>query len=532
MHDLKQVVTDITNLLAAQAIAHPNFPDDSTLPRAAKIPSSNVGHQPLLDYRRLNKILWGTVALLEEERKRRRRDAILIGLAMAAWLLLLKFPWWIVAPLSICVALLSGVYVGILRRASKIRAAQVSLLLEPFPRTKFRKDAERQFVEIWEKENARLPWANYGDGLLSEERALVFFTNGGSDPFPGLGWIQVKSQFVCPPAREEVLPTETPRDLMALARHTLSSVRNGSYANDMRTGVIVVVDSDTVTGESCYLCNEEPLLYIDASHYRTQDGEDPLALEAMPSNGSARAFAGLQALFPACCTLITFAVRFSRVGASVVVEVLIATLGPPVSAKQELLRKLYRHRGTGFSIDSLTSMVSRSGLARHLFALRHFLGQEKDTFGTRINYSGVRHLQPFDAKLLREESLEASRIQVALGRWIGNLTRHENWREQHSLTLANDYFGGAECRAAIRAIYDHITRDILDRLEKVGYDISAYRDSSGRWTINADKIENMIVGERISLDARTSERVSVERRRHRSRPRLRRNPQHRPHMGS
>ncbi|MGE5183624.1 MAG: hypothetical protein ACM31C_16245 [Acidobacteriota bacterium] len=100
-----------------------------------------------------------------------------------------------------------------------------------------------------------------------------------------------------------------------------------------------------------------------------------------------------------------------------------------------------------------------------------------------------------------KEANEAVELAEETDGWVGRYTVFPNYREGASLTVTRDFFGSAECRAAVRSIYDRISRSLLTELEQLGFDISAYRDDKGRWSINTDKIEQLVVGERITIAA-------------------------------
>ena len=94
----------------------------------------------------------------------------------------------------------------------------------------------------------------------------------------------------------------------------------------------------------------------------------------------------------------------------------------------------------------------------------------------------------------------ASKTTIWPGRYMHAIYPNANWREANSVTFPSDFFGRPECLASIRVLYDQIARVILDDLDEEGFDISDYRNSQGVYSINADKIDQLIVGESIIID--------------------------------
>jgi len=66
--------------------------------------------------------------------------------------------------------------------------------------------------------------------------------------------------------------------------------------------------------------------------------------------------------------------------------------------------------------------------------------------------------------------------------------------------FTSDFFGNTESRALLRTLFDRITRQALSTMKELQYDISDYQDDNGRFTINADKIEQLVMGEKVYVD--------------------------------
>ena len=65
--------------------------------------------------------------------------------------------------------------------------------------------------------------------------------------------------------------------------------------------------------------------------------------------------------------------------------------------------------------------------------------------------------------------------------------------------MGGDFFGKPEIIGGIKTAYDQISQLTLEAIEKQGYDISRYRNEEGKYTINAESIDKLIVGETINV---------------------------------
>jgi hypothetical protein len=110
--------------------------------------------------------------------------------------------------------------------------------------------------------------------------------------------------------------------------------------------------------------------------------------------------------------------------------------------------------------------------------------------------------EKFDPDLQGEqESLEkeARRLLETRTIWPGNWCGIINWREVTSWTIMQDYLGSTELIASVRSIYSGMLLAMLDALAQLGFNTDSYRDKDGRLTINAEKIESLVVGDKIDL---------------------------------
>jgi hypothetical protein len=114
--------------------------------------------------------------------------------------------------------------------------------------------------------------------------------------------------------------------------------------------------------------------------------------------------------------------------------------------------------------------------------------------------TNIMKLWPFDSKAQSHENRQVERIAKNSLFWSGVHTQLVNFREVYSMTFTTDFFGNTESRAVVKTLYDRICRSALCRLKEIGFDISDYQDESGRFSINADSIEQLVVGEQVYME--------------------------------
>jgi hypothetical protein len=83
--------------------------------------------------------------------------------------------------------------------------------------------------------------------------------------------------------------------------------------------------------------------------------------------------------------------------------------------------------------------------------------------------------------------------------WPGVYFPQRTIREKHSRSFTNDFFGRTEVTATIKSLYSQIGKAIIDSFAELGFDVSEYRDRDGNYTINADKIGQVFIGQQIKV---------------------------------
>lgn len=224
---------------------------------------------------------------------------------------------------------------------------------------------------------------------------------------------------------------------------------------------------------------------------------------------SAQTYYGVQVLRPQYLTLVSIFVRPFLASTSAAFETVVMSLGPPLSDERDIRSALQVHDRNAQRSRNPAALSSASGGATSttntghtafIEAAREILMKARESFLMRSDYSLLRNFHWNDDGALLNEKKAADALQADVDDWIGRFFGEVNWREANSRVTTQDLFGAADCRATVRALYDHVARHMLTALEARGFDIAQYKDSTGRWSINVDKIDQMIVGEKISVE--------------------------------
>lgn len=477
----QEAESKISLLLAASCLADPSFPSEASLPRVASIPYNHLGHQLLLNYDLLCESVWGTAHRLREEKRKHSS----IGA-------------WIVAALALAVCIFagyrldhiaSGAAVGIVlsvvvfaalaedfsKRAAALKAEAIQCLLEGHVPC-----AATMPPGFLPTGTARI---QSGGGLVGTSEVPVFLARGAQEPFPGLGSMQARELFLCPPRDlGETILIDGER-LQAKVLEALESAGDISGLPHILLGEAIVVDSATVSKDSAWLDKEgRPFLYVAKT--------EGLDVTSIDRRASVRVYAGLQVLLAEYSTCVSCFVRPFLAGTSVAFEIVLTTLGPPAETEERLQEVLHNHR----EIAGRTRKSRRAGApvqsprATDVTGQIRFVKLLTEGRSDPLAASKLKNLVSLtpDGTGHDEERRAAAALQAQRSDWIGRHMRPPNWREGHSLALPADFFGSTECKATIHALYIQLVRAVLSTLDTLGFDIDRYRDESGRWTIESE----------------------------------------------
>lgn len=505
------MTAEVTRRIAAIVLAQTDFPGEGDLPRLAPVPYNHLGHQVLLDYHRLALILWSTVHEIQEgTRKSPRRflgllplGCIFVGFAVgfAASSLAGLSRDAAHAALLVSVTSIVGLILGFIlvatlrlrveRIAAEVRARNLKLLLQGKEPASV---ADYEEAQVSEKSLAA-----WGDASLGEGVCPVLVITADEDPFPGFGRHQAKQLFVCRPDEEKERLALSPDALSDAVSETMIALVRNSGIPCVSSGSVVLIDGRTLSKDSPWLrtrgCDGEPPLFWPDARLGAVREVDPQA--------SVRVYTCIQTLLPEYLMCLTFFVRTFFAGNSAACEVSVATLGPPIADWDYIRERLRLYdrdqrrsdkEGIGYEADRTTPLGTR------LANVRFSLEKHSRSFTSQARFFHVRDLAPFDRVALHHEKWQAKRIAEAGEQWPGLYTGLPNWRERYSLTFTTDFFGNTESRAVLKTLFDRICRSALNRLKELGFDIRDYQDESGHFSINADAIEHLVVGERVYME--------------------------------
>jgi hypothetical protein len=149
---------------------------------------------------------------------------------------------------------------------------------------------------------------------------------------------------------------------------------------------------------------------------------------------------------------------------------------------------------------SFAQKISRSFEAAEKKQLNNILSNEKFTekFHVAKTTKELADIDPFksDSPYQKEIDKDVSLLKENDTLWPGRyLFWRKNIRDLKSDPLGGDFFSYPELIGSITTTYKQVVDHILSELDEMGYDISHYKDKDGKLYINADRIEQLIIGE-------------------------------------
>ncbi len=495
---LAEVTSHVTRYLAAQIIADPSFPKREKLPKPLPPPFCNFGHQLLVDYECLLRIVW-QVALDARAAAMRtgfRRIPLITIAACAVWLLsLLSFDLLII---TIAGILLAGALIAY--RAHAKDAARKAM-------ARVRANALEQLVEDCFEESGSMLLVeerHLGDGALGGPAVPVLTTLSNGTPFPGFGRLQAESLFVCRPKDDG-----QQQALVDLARliHGRAVAKAAEQPDVvMRQGEVIVVHGGSLSTNSRWLGDDRaPLLWFPRTELGRVQNVDPRA--------SVRIFQAIQMVMPSHATAATFFLRVFPAGNSIAFQISVTTLGPPAADLEGFLARLLQHKiEQRARWDQIPQRLWKGASPAGHDALRYLrlsrrASRSDSPFQDDIQVRELREVELIDERQ-RGRGFEQIFYEIVHDSplWPGRIfDASVNLREERSLTFLTDFFGRPEAVAHVHTVYDQIVRTVLETIEEGGFDTSEYRDSSGKLLIQAAKIDQLVVGEKITMSKEPKE---------------------------
>jgi hypothetical protein len=503
----EQITSLATRYLAGTIIAAPDFPTRWRMPKLLPPPFSNFGHQVLFDYQMLATMVWHVATQIRAVARDKHGT------------------WWrwnggiILMPLimGIALALTAGapLEIGLLFVAAAVPFVFVA-------RTCIQWGLKRQIADIRADALERLirdplavsvcmpevPEGLIGNGELGTERVPVVTVMQDSHPFSGYGRLQAESLFVCrpkdsPPGRCSMAELE-----QRVEKRILDKVREVGLP-ETTFGTVAVLHGESLGMDSPWLDESKaPRLWLERDRLSE--------IHEIDARASVRVYFTTQIVFPQHMTAATFFVRLFPTGNGAAFQIAVATIGPPTAGLEYLTMRLLKHQSeSNIEGSADTALPTHEPMEREGLAYLDFVEHVSEHVSPFQGPPDSRWFEDIDVdKELYRGAAYARRFDKVVARsvmWPGHyLGRFANFREANSLTFPVDFFGRPEAIASVRTVYDQLARAILDTLDENGFDISDYRDSEGRYAIHAEKIDQLIVGERIHMDAskKKSERES------------------------
>ncbi|MEM8998281.1 MAG: hypothetical protein AAGF23_26090, partial [Acidobacteriota bacterium] len=341
-----------------------------------------------------------------------------------------------------------------------------------------------------------------GNADFGDARTPILIVEDTDDPFPGFGLLQAEVSLVCKPKDKDA-----EADLRSIDRRLRDILRERveeTEIPEVTFGSVIVAHGDTIPIDSWFLNKDKsPKLWAT--------GEDLESIEARDPRVSKRVYFTVEILFPEFASSATFFIRPFRAGNAAAVHIGVATLGPPVKDWVYFKKRLLRHqaeaaRDVGGEHQEFSGFIRGLRIEHEPDNLRwvRWLSRDRSSFKGNlteaelnlVDIKSFEELSDFERKSFQEK-LEKTIDENAF--WPGSGIRGLTWRESHSKTFTADYFGRPEALATLKTLYEQIMLAALEGLDDQGFDTSDYQDDSGNYTINAEKIEQMIVGEKINV---------------------------------
>ena len=508
----EQLTQTITYHIAASIISNSEFPKKDSLPTLSPSPFNSLGHYVSLDYRLLIQIIWQVVNEIKDTGAKvykkwpSTKNFVISGVVGLVLFFILRnnSSGWFWA------LVIAGIWLFFSTRNSRLTQFYTDV-------SKIRAEAIRKLIagewtsaldsvtstQIEEGLNAQ----EIGDGVLGSDQIPILVIKNNNNPLPGYGRLQTENQFICrPKASDTANEHHVEADFKTIQDNIVDAVAN-FVGGEMTYGDVLVIHGDTLRMDSPWLNkNKAPKLWAD------QDMLNNFA--SIDGRVSIRRYFAVQLFFKDYSTVATFFVRPFMAGNSLCCRISISTIGPlytGIDYFQKRLRDYEEEEKKGYGKKPKISkeekkkakakQKKKNKIVSTATRLLQSARTEKATqFQSRsINYREIKELVFQDKEADKDYKEEFEELVKKNRFWLGDQFTNTNLRDTYSLTFTNDFFGRTESIASLSTLYDQISRSILDTIDSLGYDITNYRDSEGNYSINADKIEQLVIGEKIQV---------------------------------
>ncbi len=494
-----------TDIIAGALIADKNFPQQNTLPRFIPLPFNNFGHFYLFDHARFLTIIYDTLLGFKKIGKEYKDPVwplfLSIGIPILLMSIVLSFspdPEYIFYCLIIAVGFGFGLYLSLKPNEKKFNekiAEYKANVIADLHNGEWEENSELQIPEHLE-----YFFSLIGQASCDEELCPVIIAFDDRHPFPGYGKLLLDNQFVCAPKNIEITRQKKDADLFFAVTAKLEESLSESDISNIGFGKVIVLNSGSISIDSIWL-DENKIPYLNK---QTSEVE---SLYDTDSSASKRIYFVVEVLFPKYDSAACFFVRSYKAGNSAGFHIAITTIGPPEKGEQYLKDRIMRHNMEVNEADTVfkkevISVTSNSTISIDT-ELSKILSLNKFTekFQVPIERDNLEKIDPL------EEDKDDEKITQRISEIVNNDTTwpgqyyfyQNNIRERKSLKLGGDFFGYPELIGSITSAYSQIVDRMLSIMESQGFDVSNYKDKEGKLTINAEKIEQVIVGELVNL---------------------------------
>lgn len=500
-----QLTKTITFNLAAGIIADSNFPTKDHIPAIAPLPFTNFGHQALIDHKLLQSIIWTTILRMQEASKKWRTKlwiytVVSFGAALAGFGMADSTFWKFASPISLLV--IGGIIIffeagAVRKRLADIKATELNKLLSGDWVT-----AQDKGFQTYLHNKMK----HFGSGELDGNSIPVLVVTRDNDPFPGYGRLQLENSFVCRP--KSTANNRPELDIEKINEIVFGNV-NSAIAKagipDVTSGIVVTVYGDSITMDSKWLDEDKsPILWIPRNKLA-----DFIKIE---DSASSRHYFAIQIVFPEHINTSTFFFRMFLAGNAACCHLAVSTIGPPILDKHHVRKALLRHKLTKSPEkksrpENQKKATFEAKINPLLIAIKNiskFTEDGVDFINPALDLLDLGALKFNDTELSgnqkKEYEEEFNKIVQQSTMWPGAFGfKNTNIRDINSYTFSKDFYGRPEIQSCIRTMYDQISRSILDSFDELGFDISNYRSKDGHYSINAEKIDSLVIGEAIHI---------------------------------
>lgn len=520
---LENFTRQITQYLAAAEIASTDFPNAKKLQKLYPYPFTNFGHQVNFDIELFSKILWKVISEIQSGLPNQSAWRMITTHRVMGFLAFFSLPLIAIHP-----AFMAGFPIflgasGYLRekylkkhkdRIADIRAEAIEdLINDKFDPTlgnhiKVKDTVAKGIADVCQF---------YGNGQLGKDKHPLLLVASADHPFPGFGYCQIEEAISAP---SEAGHWVEPNAFPSLESKITSNIRTRLMSNkskDIQFGTVVCLHDSSVLMDSAFLDSEKrPVLWL---------GDDVVRKHLrMDGNASIRKYFAIQFFNSQYMNTTTIFIRPFLSGNSIAIHIALTTLGPPIFDYAYFQKVLGNYRKEKAERDKTKTFVGeeysrkeKEGFLNKLDKLRivkalmsggeHFQVLPDLKALGRIDIEKYTDLSHFQA---REYAQEFKGVVKETPVWPGALLHRFNYRESNSYTFTPDFFGRFESKAMVSSVYSEIFKSVIDTLQQLNFDVSAYKDEKGHYTINADKIDKLVVGEKINYNEAKQEKGSEE----------------------